>query len=428
MKKIIKKSLLTMSIIGALGLSNSFAAGEVDLNLPMKVKVDESKKTEFTFFDDENPIVEAKELFVDNMSLGIYKTEAQIRNKLNKIASKFIDNKDGEYKILNKIEIKDAYTTITNIRDGKDLDGLLKTGEKISLKKIAKKGERIEDFLLKFDMNFEKLLDKNPDLKEKLQTVLLSKEGKVISDQSEIAKIHKEKEKLAKEYKEIQVFKDNHLLNIEIDEPILKIQVKKKYEEKENIEFSEIFEESSSLYKGQERVGQYGQKGKKTVSYEQTYVNGLKKDRKVTKVKINKRPITEIILRGTRDRGEATGVFLRPTSGYISSPFGYRSSGFHGGIDIANSYGTQVYAADGGKVIEVGYDGSYGNKIVIDHGNGFKTLYAHMSGFTTHVGSIVSKGDLIGYTGSTGNSTGNHLHFEIRVNGSRVNPADYVNF
>lgn len=428
MKNIIKKSLLTMSIIGALGLSNSFAVSEVDLNLPLKVEIDEKNKSEFTFFDDENPIVEAKELFIDNMSFGIYKTEAQIRNKLYKIASKFTDNKDSGYKILNKIEIRDAYTTITNIGLVSDLDNLLKTGEKISLVRLAKKGEKIEDFLLKFDLKFEKLLDKNLDLKDKLQTVLVSKEGEVISDETRIEKIHKENEKLGKDYREVQIFKDNQFLNVEVDEPILKIQVKKTYEKKEDIEFSKEFKESSSIYKGQEQVGQYGQKGKKTVLYEQTYVNGLKKDKKVLNVKIGKKPITEIIFRGTRDKGEATGVFSRPTSGYISSPFGYRSSGFHGGVDIANSYGTHVYAADGGRIISVGYDGSYGNKIVIDHGNGFTTVYAHMSGFATHVGDIVSKGDLIGYTGSTGNSTGNHLHFEIRINGSRVNPAKYVNF
>lgn len=125
--------------------------------------------------------------------------------------------------------------------------------------------------------------------------------------------------------------------------------------------------------------------------------------------------------------------YLRPVSGRISSPFGNRIHpvtgvpSFHGGVDFAASYGTGIKATRAGKVIVKTYNSSYGNYIIIDHGNGIASLYAHMSGFNVSIGQEVSQGSIIGFIGSTGSSTGPHLHFEIRVNGTRVDPMKYLN-
>lgn len=124
--------------------------------------------------------------------------------------------------------------------------------------------------------------------------------------------------------------------------------------------------------------------------------------------------------------------FIKPTSGRISSPFGYRthpvtgSYTLHSGIDIAASSGTTVVASRNGKVVSAGYSGSYGNLIVISHGNGIETAYAHLSSINVRVGESVSQGQLIGKVGSTGRSTGPHLHFEVRINGTAVNPSKYI--
>lgn len=100
---------------------------------------------------------------------------------------------------------------------------------------------------------------------------------------------------------------------------------------------------------------------------------------------------------------------------------------YHRAIDIAAPKGTPIYAADGGTVIFAGWSPvGYGNLVVIDHGNGFTTWYAHQSQYVVDNGSVVSQGQLIGYVGSTGRSTGPHLHFEIRYNGEPLNPFDYV--
>lgn len=134
----------------------------------------------------------------------------------------------------------------------------------------------------------------------------------------------------------------------------------------------------------------------------------------------------------TSGGGTGTGIMAWPLRGYssISSNYGYRTlrgkSNLHTGIDIPAPSGTSIYAADSGKVILARYYGSYGNCVIIDHGNNIATLYAHQSRLGTSVGASVNKGDVIGYVGTTGNSTGNHLHFEVRKNGSHVSPWNYV--
>ena len=117
----------------------------------------------------------------------------------------------------------------------------------------------------------------------------------------------------------------------------------------------------------------------------------------------------------------------------ITSKFGYRTHPttgvykLHSGCDISSSgiYGASIYAAKGGTVIKAGYNTGYGNYVVIDHGDGYATLYGHASSLNVSAGSIVSKGDVIAYVGSTGYSTGPHLHFEIMKNGEYNNPLDY---
>lgn len=125
--------------------------------------------------------------------------------------------------------------------------------------------------------------------------------------------------------------------------------------------------------------------------------------------------------------------FIRPTSGPVTSPYGYRThpisgkpQSFHTGIDYAPSQGTPIKASASGTVTSAGWMGGYGNAVLIDHGNGYSSLYAHASTLNVSVGQKVNQGQVIAAVGSTGNSTGPHLHFEIRYNGKHVNPANYV--
>lgn len=123
---------------------------------------------------------------------------------------------------------------------------------------------------------------------------------------------------------------------------------------------------------------------------------------------------------------------LRPVEGgYISSGFGVRRDPFtkrvepHAGVDISRERGTSIVATAGGQIIYVGRYYSYGKFIVIDHGFGYQTAYGHLNDFTVRQGQYVTKGQVIGSVGSTGRSTGNHVHYEVRVNGRPVDPTDY---
>lgn len=128
-----------------------------------------------------------------------------------------------------------------------------------------------------------------------------------------------------------------------------------------------------------------------------------------------------------------TGAMIWPTDATaITSPFGSRthpifgSTRFHSGIDIGADYGDSVHAADGGVVISAGWLGGYGKAVIIDHGNGISSLYGHNSELLVSEGQSVRKGQVISRVGSTGDSTGPHLHFEVRQNGSPVNPMGYL--
>lgn len=124
---------------------------------------------------------------------------------------------------------------------------------------------------------------------------------------------------------------------------------------------------------------------------------------------------------------------LYPATGRVTSRFGYRSDPitgrktFHDGYDIASSYGTPIYATADGVVTFSGRNGGYGNEVIINHGNGFETVYAHNSKNIVDKGDFVRKGQVVAYMGSTGRSTGSHLHYEVRKYGTPVNPANYLN-
>ena len=126
------------------------------------------------------------------------------------------------------------------------------------------------------------------------------------------------------------------------------------------------------------------------------------------------------------------GKFLWPVNGFISSGFGIRIHPilrvpkFHAGIDIVAPNGTPVRAADGGEVIKAEYNSGWGYYILVYHGGGVATRYSHLSGFNASVGQRVEKGQVIGFVGSTGRSTGPHLDFEVRINGVAQNPMQYL--
>lgn len=188
-----------------------------------------------------------------------------------------------------------------------------------------------------------------------------------------------------------------------------------------------------------EKVVTKGEKGAEQINVRLTYVDGLFVESVVIDTNVKKYPVTEEIIKGSKqgvveeetNTGTSTGSFIWPLyhTHTVSSYFEWRWGRMHQGIDIAGGgdYGQPIIAADGGVVTFAGNDGGgYGNYVMIDHGNGYVTLYGHASSLAVSTGEYVSQGQTIAYVGSTGNSTGPHLHFEIRENGIQIDPLGFV--
>ena len=197
----------------------------------------------------------------------------------------------------------------------------------------------------------------------------------------------------------------------------------------EEIPFERVETETEALYKGQSKVEVAGVAGAYSVTAEVTFVDGVEVGRQEVARTVAREPVAEQVLVGVKAMPEKapTGTMRRPVGGTITANYGRYSSGKpHTGVDFANPTGTLVVAADGGTVVTAGWSGSYGWCVVIDHGNGLRTRYAHNSALLVKVGQKVAKGEAISRVGSTGNSTGPHLHFEVIKNGAFQNPWNYI--
>ena len=224
------------------------------------------------------------------------------------------------------------------------------------------------------------------------------------------------------------------VLTLSASVPYLTMTVVQRERYIDDVAFDIEYTDSANLYKGDYKVTSPGEYGAADVVANVTYVNGEETERTVLSSVTLKEPVTEQRLQGTKARPTwlPTGTFRWPVTGRITSRFGSRSSpgGIgstnHKGIDIAAPRGTPVYAADGGTVTYAGWMSGYGYLVRISHGNGYETYYGHNSSLTVSVGQHVYKGQQIARVGSTGNSTGNHCHFEVRYNGVAKNPLNYL--
>ncbi|MBR5265607.1 MAG: peptidoglycan DD-metalloendopeptidase family protein [Clostridia bacterium] len=211
--------------------------------------------------------------------------------------------------------------------------------------------------------------------------------------------------------------------------PVLSVKSTQTITYTEDIAYDVEVEYSDSMYKTQSKIKQKGQVGTEEVVADVIYIDGTEVERVELSRTVIEEPVKEIKVVGTKKppAKSATGSFRWPTSGRISSKYGYRWGGeFHNAIDIATASGTPIVAADGGTVTLAKWNGNYGYCVVIDHGNGYTTLYAHSSKLLVSKGQKVAKGEKIALVGSTGRSTGPHLHFEVKKNGRNINPYNVL--
>ncbi len=216
--------------------------------------------------------------------------------------------------------------------------------------------------------------------------------------------------------------------------PLLSVKSVERVEYQSAVPYETEWVDDSSMYQGESRVLTAGVDGVANVTANVTRLDGTETGRDVLSSVTVTEPVTRVVAVGTKERPKtmASGSFSWPTSGRLTSTFGGRrspggiGSTNHKGIDIAGSRGQAIKAADGGTVTYAGWMGGYGYLVIIDHGNGYQTYYGHNSKLLVNVGTKVYKGQQIAKMGSTGNSTGNHCHFEIRKYGTSVNPLNYL--
>ena len=221
------------------------------------------------------------------------------------------------------------------------------------------------------------------------------------------------------------------------DEPFLAVTVTRTEVYEEPTDYETQYYNDNTKYQGSTVVMQDGIEGTDRVTADVSYINGVEVRRKVLNRVTVEEPTPKIVANGTKPpppdaiiSNIEVGKMLWPVGydgGLISEmPYGYGGYYGHQGLDIAADYGTPIYAAENGVVTMARWYGGYGNCIMIQHDNGIVTVYGHCSYLHVYEGQYVTQGEAIADVGSTGQSTGNHLHFEVRINGICMNPINYL--
>ncbi len=190
---------------------------------------------------------------------------------------------------------------------------------------------------------------------------------------------------------------------------------------------------TDAMRDGVKNIVTQGLDGEGEKTYQVISVDGVFSSEEFVSLDVTIAPTDEVVRVGSRSNGKdvaSLGTFVKPYDGMITSYFGSRWGRNHDGLDIWTNdcAGKPAYAASNGVVVRADVYGGYGNAVIIDHGNGVKTLYAHLSSISVQVGDTVSAGDEIGRIGNTGASQGAHLHFEVHVDGEKVNPLIFVEY
>jgi murein DD-endopeptidase MepM/ murein hydrolase activator NlpD len=212
--------------------------------------------------------------------------------------------------------------------------------------------------------------------------------------------------------------------------PLLTVVATRLETVREEIPYQVEVKKDDSLLFGEKKIITPGESGEREVTYLVIRENGLETDRQVLEAKVAREVKNEVVAMGSvtllASRGGGSARLDWPAAGIVTSHYGMRWGSMHKGIDIGAGYGSNVTAAAGGTVIAAGWDGGYGMAVDISHGGGLITKYAHLSSIGVSPGQSVGRGEVIGQVGSTGNSTGPHLHFEVIIGGQTYNPLDYL--
>jgi len=382
-----------------LGDSYSLDVSQIryDSGLTARKNVVDSSTFEEELSDEVGLVTDGYALYVDGEMIGATPYEGALEELLQQLKDGISDENTISCDFQEKVEIKHEYVPNDKIMNLGYLAEMLYSTKNEEVTYTVKEGDTWSEIADAHDMTSTELLAMNPGFN-------------------------------------VDKLSIGEVLTLSAAVPYLTLTVTERERYVESIPYDIEYTDSAYLYVGDTQVLSAGADGSADVVANVTYVNGEETERTVLSYVALVNPTTEKQARGTKERPTwiATGTFRWPCSGNVTSRFGYRNlsysyaSKYHKGIDIANRMGTAIGAADGGTVVYAGWMSGYGYLVEIDHGNGYVTYYGHNSSLLVSVGQHVYKGQQIARMGSTGNSTGNHCHFEVRYNGVPKNPLNYL--
>lgn len=351
----------------------------------------------------DEELTEAYGIYIDGNFIGAVSDKNEVQTALDdRLINYEVKGIVRDVSYVNKIEYTKGIYLQKSVRSEKEtIDQLTSTKEKKRVY-IAQEGDNIVSIVQKYGMDLDKFNELNPNAEKGIR--------------------------------------DGQMLNVIETESYLPIQYVLEMETLTFLDYESVEVETSALNVGARAVLTKGERGEKQSNIEITYVDGKEASRKVLSSNITKNPVMETIGIGTYSAmpdNPATCYFGMPIagSGEMGWPVdgGWVSDSFisdrnHKGLDIAAPEGTEIYASAEGLVVSAGWNsGGYGNVVMIEHPDGYATVYAHMVYVYAVEGEYVQKGQLIGFVGNTGNSTGPHCHFEVRYKGLCYDPTTFLN-
>ena len=350
-------------------------------------------------------IAQVSGLYVDGVFEGSVASRTELEAILNEIKSRHLTGEGEERaEFIQDVEIVDGLYPVSSLLSIEEMSGKLNTETVTAAYYTVVKGDTLGRIAGKNNMTLSELKEMNPEAEELIH----------IGDQ----------------------------FLVQRPQSYLQVQVVKTIRYSEDIAFDIEKQADDSKYTTYEKVLTKGKKGSQDVVAEVVYVNGAEDSRTILSTTVTQEPVTQVMVVGTKKQlassgnevvqgdGVYTGNFAWPlpvcTNVHQKYHSGHRAWDISSGpVPVLNQ---KVVSVDGGRVVEAsrGYNGGYGNVVVIEHTSGLRTVYAHLNSIDVVVGQKVSRGQTIGRAGNTGRSFGPHLHFEVRKNGVKVNPIDYL--
>jgi len=367
-------------------------------NFPRNLTVDSSDDVlrRLTYMGDLN--VKAYGIYIDGKKVGSVVDKETAANVLQDIKDKYKSDKKGseieEAVIVEDIEVRRTNSDLGDILDEEGMvDKLCTSGNKETVHKVVV-GETLADIARDYGTTEAQLKQDNPGVNPKKLEVGSS-------------------------------------LIIKTKGPVMTVKITEVRTYDKTVKYKTIKKKDKEMYEGYSEIDQEGKNGKSVLTDRTVSVNGEVVETENLKTEVKKEPVAKIMRVGTKERPPTvgSGKFIWPAQAgtyTITSTFKWRWGRHHDGIDMGCRQGTIVMAADGGTVTYAGYMGGYGILVIIDHQNGMESYYGHNSSLTVSTGDKVFQGQQIAYSGNTGRSTGPHIHFGIKVNGSFVDPMNYL--